>query len=181
MKKIIVALGVAFVFTSCNGKGKYKRELQQIDSLQAVVTELDHRLDSLDGGKVTTLSTHVDSQYQTILDNYPDSADREFWLNQVGYFGHIRKSLNRYEENAKDMNEELAYTQSQLEELQNSVEDDKLKPEEVQKYLQDEGAAVQMLEMRTRKVVPETWRAFTLWDSLQPRYDSIANYVRGLP
>lgn len=181
MKKLIAALVAGLLLTACQNKNEYSTELHQIDSLQSVLKTYRMQFDSVDAKAVTELSDHVDTQYQVVLDNYPDSADHDFWTREVNYFGHVNRGLNRYEENAEQIDKDLAYSTSQINDLAKGIKEGQLDSAEVQKYLREEIQAMQAWEVVYLKTVPETQRAFVLWDSLQPRYDSIANYWRSAP
>ena len=85
--KLSVFAGIA---VGCNGSHPEQQKLQQLDSLQTEVESFRLEIDSLNSSKISSLATHVDTQYEYVLNNYPDSADREFWLGEVAYFGQMK-------------------------------------------------------------------------------------------
>ncbi|MDZ7848545.1 MAG: hypothetical protein U5L96_18345 [Owenweeksia sp.] len=173
---IISMLGLA---VSCNQKiHPHQKKLAELDSLQTVVQGYKRQLDSISTERVSKLAVHVDTQYQYIVDHYSDSADREFWLNEVLYFGGIRKAMNRLEENKDGLAKEINLTAQQLQTLENSIRDEKLKDEKLEEYFTEEVQAFQRLKFQMSKSVDGAERALVIWDSLGTRYDSIANSLR---
>lgn len=187
MRKLLILSALAGFGVSCQTGTEYSRELEHVDSLQKVVEDHRARMDSFDTERIKSISTKVDSQFTFISQNHPDTLDREFWKKDLSYLGLIMKNLNRYEENYPELEQSIEYTTGQLKALENSLRDGKLaekeglEREEAKKYVHEEVQAVQRIEFDAKRFLPETERALTLWDSLEPRFDSISEYVRRLP
>lgn len=171
----------------CNGPSEYQWEMAQVDSLYQVVETYNVQLDSLNHDSLMATAQEVRETYAYLDENYPDSTDREFWLTDMNYLARVQKAFRRYEENQAEMRKQTDYTMHQLETLYNSLKDEKLKEDRAmtqktaEDYLQSEAEAVTALRFKMDKIYPEIQDAMVIWDSLQPRFDSIEAHLRSQP
>ena len=178
MKAIILGLISALLLSGCNSEQPHQHELDQIDSLQSVLKDYRSLLDSLDTEGNMAIVEHVDTQYNYLLNNYPDMADRDFWLREVPQFGTIDKSLGRLADHKDEIREEIDYSDKQLITLRNSIEDEKLTEEEVTQYLESELRAVTNLNVSFSKYIAPSSLALKMWHVNSEPYDSIVNDLR---
>ncbi len=171
-------LAVYLLCFACQPKSVYKAELGEIDSLRMVLAEYSQLLDSLDTEENLKLASHVDTQYNYLMANYPDPNDREFWLKEVSNFGTINKALGRLQSHSQRMREDIAYADKQLHTLGNSIEDNKLSAEQIDEYLQLEASAIAELELSFKKYIAPSKLALKLWIAYEEPYDSIVNHLR---
>ena len=176
----IVLLGfvASLLFSGCNSEQAFQRELEQIDSLQAVLTDYRELLDSLDTEEVMATVEHVDTQYNYLMSNYPDMNDRDFWLKEVSQFGTIDKALGRLADHREKLREEMDYTDKQLITLENSIKDNKLTDEKVAEYFQMEYDAFGNLSFTFKKYIAPSRLALNMWHVNSEPYDSIVNHLR---
>lgn len=166
------------VTTACQQNRKFEAEINKVDSLQQVVKNLKMTLDSVDESAVETRYPLVEKQKDFLTNNYPDSTDRRFWISDMGYLNQVHQGLSQYKEYRPEVEEELEYSEEQLEGLRYSLADEKLTEEQAEKYLEQETEALRETRNNVYRLVPATRNAIIIWDSLQPRFDSIANYLR---
>lgn len=188
MDKVIkLAAGALLLAAGCSSPSPYQWEMSQVDSLHQVVETYELQLDSLNHDSIIKTSEEVNETFAYLDKNYPDSTDRDFWLRDMNYLARARKSFTRYDENQKELREQVGYTKHQLETLYQSLKDQELKEKEkmteekAEQFLQTEARAVQGLSFKMNKIYPATRSALAIWDSLQPRFDSIEAHLRNQP
>ena len=178
VRLLILPVLLAFLTPGCNQPAAYETEIQEIDSLRLRLTGFRVLLDSLDTEETARLAVHVDTQYNYLLQNYPNQNDREFWLHEVPQFADIRKMLTSLGKKKKGIRQSIEYSDKQLLTLKNSIEDEKLTAEEIKKYLDREYQAYLSLSFTFNKYVEGAKRALKLWEINQEPYDSIVNQLR---
>ncbi len=180
MKKISIAL-LALALAACGNNGKYKVEIQKVDSLQNQLSLYHARLDSVDQERLREMQPEINELYDYLTENYPDSLDRRFWINTLNQMVIVKKGTERYLANYEQLKGEMDYTGKQLADLENSLKDEKLESEKVQEYLRDEKQAVVEIEFFVNKLHGPARYAISAWDTLHPQMQSLADSLRALP
>ena len=96
MKKLILSFGtLAVVATSCQSNARFKDEIATVDSLQTRLSLYDVRMDSVDESRLREISPEVNELYDYLVENYPDSLDRSFWVTQVNGMVIVKKGADK--------------------------------------------------------------------------------------
>lgn len=178
LKVTLLAWFGGLLLYGCQTDQTYQSELNEIDSLRSVLAEHRLVLDSLDTEEISSIVTHVDTQYSYLMSKYPNPDDRNFWLKEVAQFGMINKALGRLGSNKDKIRKDLEYADKQLETLASSIADEKLSSEEISTYLNTERAAVGTVSVSFNKYISPSRLALRMWSSFQEPYDSIVNHLR---
>lgn len=179
MKRLAYFL-YATILVSCSGNGSFKEEISSVDSLQVVVDELKLKMDSVNFDEMRETASESKDMYAYLSENYKDSTNRDFWINDMNALRQVMKIMMRHQENCNKTVEELHYTEKQLNDLRNSLKDGKVNKEEADQYLQDEKAAVNTLKMQVQKSQPRVLLAIDMWDTLQAEMAVVADSLRKL-
>lgn len=180
MDKVKLAFGLlaGFVLVSCSNNSKFKAELKTVDSLQTVVETYQQKLDSVDTELMHQRAEEVSEQYTYIEQNYRDTTQRDFWINKMSFYRLVMKGYTKFAKNEDKLRAEMGEMEKQLTTLKNSLEDEKLSEEEVDKYLRTEAIALQQMQLHYTSLVPGLKRVNALYDDLKPTIDSVENHLR---
>lgn len=171
--------GFVMLTVSCQSNKKFEAEIETVDSLITIVEDFQLRLNAINSDTVSEKLSVVSDRVGFFMNNYPDSTDRKFWINDMNYLGLVEKAYSRFEENNQPLSRQLKESMKQLTTLKNSLEDEKLTDEEAQKYVDDEAHHVMQIKFSAQKMIGRVEEADVVWDSLQPYFDSIAISIRG--
>lgn len=190
IKKSLVLFTIAIVLSSCQNQAKpstdqserikkIEREvsdnkfLAEIDSLIIVAEYLNEKMLSTRADEIRAEYEEVKYLYHSIVEHYPNKENKDFWINEIDQIYRVENAYKKFIKEAPSIEENLAYTLSQLKALRNSFNDGQLSEEEVGKYIAEEAKALGEVHFRIRKRQPEAEIALTIWDSLGPHYDSL--------
>jgi len=179
--KIVAGVVAGFLLVGCNSNPKFSEELKTVDSLQVVVENYLEKMDSVNTELMLQRADEVDQQYTFIEQNFTDTTQRDFWINKMSFYRLVMKGYTKFAKGEEELREEINKMETQLATLENSIKDEKLTEEEVDKYLQDEILALQQLQLHFNSLVPGLKRVNAMYDDLKPSIDSVENHLRTTP
>jgi len=172
--RYIVLIILAVSLASCSGGGEnFASEIRSVDSLLTVNKNLQTRMDSIDMGKVKEEASIVKEKMETLQKGYPDTNDRNFWVQEMGLYIRVSKGFSKWQESAPGILEELKTSEHQLETLKNSLEDEKLSKEEAEKYMRREYNEFAAAQKQFYRRHGEAINAMILFPEINTRMDSV--------
>lgn len=172
---------LAFALVSCQEPTSYQAEIKTVDSLLVVVDYLDGKLDSIDIEEMEQEWPEVNRVFKTLTGPKADPNDKDYWMNTIGVLALVETPYKKYLRDAPKAKEDLASSKTQLQGLRNSLEDNKLSPEEVEKYLAQEALIVGETYILVRKRARPAMDALAIWDTAAPRFVALADSMERLP
>lgn len=162
---------------ACQPKSPYPKEINQIDSTSSLLEATAKDLKAIDIELYQKEMQEVDGRYKFLTQNFKDSLDRHFWVVDMNAIIGVKKTYTRFLKNHKKMGEDIGYTLSQLDDLKNSLEDKKLSEEEIDQYLSQELKEARKIHLWGDYTFTALESSHRVWDSLQPRLDSITKAI----
>lgn len=178
MKKLIVLLFFAGL-SSCT-TSPFEGEISTIDSLSLVVDSLNQKMESIDLVKTKEISKKSSVLQQYLSANYPDSLDRNFWVNKMTPLYGVQRSLSKFLASESEIREEIKYTIEQLKTFRNSLKDEKLSKEEARKYLEQEKNAVSQIFFFMEKYHFKVTIALSDWERINQEMFRISDSIKAL-
>lgn len=178
MRKTILASLI--LLTACNEPLVYEKEISTVDSLAVELNMLDRKLDSIDLTAVREIAKESKNLHDYLVANYPDSADRDFWVNKMDPLYGVQRGLSKFLSQESQLNEEINYTRKQLTTLKNSLRDEKLTEEEVKKYLQQEFEALEEISFMFNKVSFKAKGSLQKWELHEEEMKAVADSLKKL-
>lgn len=179
MRKVAL-LVVILLAIACKPNSAYQTEIDKVDSLKTVVDLVDENLQKTDVAQIEKELEELNVRYKYLTDNFPDSADASFWIYDVNNMIRIKKTYVRFLKSREKMEKDIEYTQSQLESLKNSLQDEKISPQQAEEYVNTESNSTLEIFKWGAVTFEQLDISGFINDSIQPRLDSIENYLKGL-
>jgi hypothetical protein len=178
--KLLFSLFVVCLFVSCQNKSAFSSELNQVDSLYTEVLSLESKLKEVDSNRAQEVYKES-NQLETYLSaNYPDTLDKDFWVNDMNRIYKVRRGLEKYLSQENVLKEEIKYSKTQLLSLRKSLQDEKLDSMKAEEYLTSELKAVSKIVFLTDKYQPKGLEAIQAWPEVKKDLQSIADSIAEL-
>lgn len=177
--KNAVALFVLLGLFSCSPH-PFEGEISTTDSLSAVLDTMTLKLASINMEETAEIGKESFELQRYLSANYPDSADRNFWVNKMTPLYGVQRSLGKFLRGEPGVRKELIYTQEQLKTFRNSLKDEKLNAEEARKYLSQEIDAVAQISYFVNKYKPSVERSLVQWEMIKEEIREITDSVKAL-
>lgn len=178
MKKLIVLLFIAGL-SSCT-TSPFEGEISTTDSLSMVVDSLNQKMASIDLVKTKEVGKKSSVLQQYLSINYPDSLDRNFWVNKMTPLYDIQRILSKFLASEADIRKEIGYTIEQLKTFRNSLKDGKLTKEEAKKYLMQEKNAVSQISYFMEKYHFRVIKGLKDWEKINQEMYRISDSIKAL-
>lgn len=175
----LIFLSLLLGLFSCNTH-PFDEEIEQVDSLSVVLDSLNEKFITIDLEKTREIAKQSSDLQKYLSKNYPDTADREFWVNKMTPLYDVQRNLGKFLNGETEVKNELDYTIEQLKTLKNSLKDNKLTKEEAQKYLDQEAKAVAQISYFLNKYYPRINRSLRTWKDIHIEMQRIADSVKAL-
>ncbi len=177
---ITVALAtiVLWSISSCSQPTQFSKEIAVLDSLETRLLADQKLLDSLMATGLEDWQPQVTEKLKYLNTHLTDSLHRDFWLNEMNFLSQAEKAFRRLTANHVSLSEKMAYNLKQQQTLENSLRDNKLTPEEAQKYLEQEIAAYQQEAVMMGKAVYGSKLGMARWNIIAPRIDSAIAHLK---
>lgn len=179
MKKLTALLVVAGLM-SCSKNHPYKSEISSADSLILVLDTLAQKFGGMDLEKTEKIAKESSELQEYLSSNYPDSTNRNFWVNKMGPLYGVQRNLSKFLAGKGGVQKELDYSKEQLKTFKNSLKDKKLSAEEARKYLGQEINAVNQVSFFVTKYEPKVSLAFSEWERIKDDLYRISDSLKNL-
>src|SRR5690606_28090614 len=91
MKRVIPALIPAMLFIQCSRSTQaFKEELEALDSLEAMISETEQRIDSVNMEEVKRVREDVEGLMAYFSENYRDTNNRRFYVEDGNMMRRIK-------------------------------------------------------------------------------------------
>mgnify|MGYP000557250970 FL=1 len=178
--KNLIAFFVLVCLMSCTSNHPFKSEISSSDSLISVLDTLSEKLAGMDLEKTEKIAKESSELRNYLSANYPDSTNRNFWVNKIGPLYSVQRNLSKFLAAKKDIHKEMEYSRDQLETFKNSLKDEKLSKEDAGKYLGHEFEAVDRISFLLNKYEPKVKLSFAEWEGVKDEMYRIADSLKSL-
>lgn len=176
----MMALAAGLMTSACNNEvsGNKEMYLAEVDSLVTVVEFLSKKVAEPNEQRIAQEAPEVKKTYLTIVELYPNAEDKDFWIKEVNPIHQVNEAFEKFLQDKARIEKDLAASKEQLQGLRNSINDNKLEDSLVEKYLQQETAALAETHLLVTKRIPKAQAAIVIWDSTRAHYDSLAQALQ---
>lgn len=169
----------AMILQSCNN-GPYAKHTQTVDSLQTVVSELNSIFENIDyefhTGNRDSMMQDMQRVEQYFISR-GDTMPRNLGLKLSDY-RLAWKGYKRMDSEYKKLEQELEYTNEQLESLKMDLENKTIPKNMVNKFVEEEHAAVSQLELTIRSFQTKMENTYQKYKVQKPVIINLADSLR---
>lgn len=178
MKKILLSLIIiSSIFTSCNSN-KHQKEISALDSLQILLNEAEKQLTSTDTAKVRTIKAEMQKNIDFITLNYKDTFSMSLATMLSEYAFPKKKVYRNFIGNYTKLMKDIEFTRTQLNNLKQDLENNKVPNDKVQQYFITEQNAVLTISQTIDQNVNTIEAYFLKFDTLQPKVLHIVDSLK---
>lgn len=177
---IILFCGLFLALYGCDQKQVFSSEISTIDSLYATVGQFESRISTIDSSKVKAVLARSTELNDYLTKNYPDTNDRDFWINDMNDLYEVKRGLEKYSAKSDFIVKEIKYCKTQLLSLRKSLDDEKLDQQKAVSYLEIERKAVENLEFLVEKLQPRAEKSLNTWGRINEEIEALADSIKEL-
>lgn len=182
MKYVFSLLILVLSLAACTGpEAVYKTEIERVDSLLVAVDKYQARYALLDVEGIEEGMANIEEINKVLHSPQVDQNDKKYWTTTLSPFELVIRPYQKFLSDKPKIEENLNYSKSQLLSLRKSLVDEALDSTEVQSYILAEGEALGRIYMMSLKRIEPTIKAQAIWDSLQNKFQGMADSISGLP
>ena len=129
---------VHLLATSCQNRGEYAKEIQQLDSLKSELADLKVAMKDFDLEKILMIDSTVRAQAETLNAGVQDTLSKDEWMLLGNYTKAINKRLNKFDIKLLKLNEEVDTSLVKIDDLITDLNNNVWSRELTMKYLRAE-------------------------------------------
>lgn len=181
MKKLVYLFTAVVVFSSCNTRSEYAKEIKVIDSLYNEVDIALTYCQSADSSWAKPMYEEVVANLGEIKNVYtPDSIIKEE-TEIIGYYKSFKLIGNKFYRDKHLLIRGLKLAKKQLSDLKTDAENSALEPEEFEKYLNNEKLVTYDLLYQFKEFKKLTETVIPKYDSVRPLIEKIIEVYSQIP
>lgn len=142
LKRIFYPAVIGILCASCDPSTQFKSEIDEIDSLQSIVTDYEEKYESIDFDSLKIIVAHIEQNESDIEKYYiPDTINMEL-ARQLMFSKEVRKKMTGADSKKMIFGDEVNAIKHQLINLKSDVKEGVLTKEEINGYIGSERSAI---------------------------------------
>ncbi len=176
MRKIFAIPVVIATVLGCSDHPNQK-QITQVDSLMTIVTSAEKTMSDLNPDEFAKILDTVKQDVSFIQSHYPDTMDLPIAL-KIDYYYRTLKSVRKFKETFKSQKSELTYTNQQLSNLKQDLDNEVLKVDDFKELFPLEAQAVERHNESVSNI--KVWHESigSTYSRHKPGIDSIITYIK---
>ncbi|MFH2143854.1 MAG: hypothetical protein ABIJ97_15625 [Bacteroidota bacterium] len=166
----VTCIMLAFLFVSC-GNNEKKQNIQKIDSLITLATDLINQIDNIQMDSVNAYYSDIIEHnvvFKNKLNGLPESLEMR---NNLINYGTIEKGFKKIPNKLKEFKNELQLSEKQLNDLLSDIQNNLLSTEEFHAYFSDEKSILLKMQYEIVRIINVLDKQIQDFHKLKPVVD----------